>query len=129
MRFRTGRRLTARAGLVGVVCGLTAGGCGSGAPYAESSRTQATVSGRVTAQGKPVTKGQIIFDPANVNRPTEPARTTELRADGTYDVTTLIGANRVTVAIPGRAAKAGFPYIQRSFDVKTGSNTFDVEIP
>jgi hypothetical protein len=129
MTFCRGRRPAASAGLLGLLFGLAAGGCGSGAPYAESSQTEATVSGRVTAQGKPVTKGQVIFDPANVNRKTVPARTAEIRKDGTYEVTTLIGANRVTVAIPGRLAKAGFPYVQQIYEVQSGSHTFDIAIP
>ena len=127
--FLTEPRAAARAALAGLLCGLAAGGCTPGAPYAESSLTEATVTGHVTSQGKPVAKGQVIFDPANINRPREAARTAQIREDGTYQVTTLIGTNRVTVAIPGRATKAGFPYIQHSFDVKAGSNSFDVTIP
>jgi hypothetical protein len=117
------------AALLLSLCALTDAGCGSGAPFAESSRTEGTVSGRVTAQGKPVTKGQVIFDPSNVNRRTEPARTAEIRKDGTYELKTLIGANRVTVAIPGPRSKSGFPYIQRVCEVKPGTNTFDFTMP
>jgi len=129
MTLRRGGRRAASAGLLALLCGLTTGGCGSGAPYAESSRTEATVSGRVTIEDKPVTNGQVIFDPANVKRPKEPARIAEIRKDGTYEVTTLIGANRVTIAIPGRRAKAGAPYVQRICDVQSGSNSFDITIP
>jgi len=129
MTLRRGRRPGASAAVLAVLCGLTACGCGSGAPYAESSLTEATVSGRVTLQGKPATKGQVIFDPANVKRRTEPARTAEIRKDGTYEVTTLIGANRVTVAIPGRVTKTGSPYVQQICDVQPGSNTLDIPIP
>ena len=126
---RRGRRTAVSAVWLALVCGLAAGGCGSGAPYAESSRTEARVTGRVTSQGKPVGKGQVIFDPSNVNRRTESARTAEIRKDGTYEVTTLIGANRVTVAIPARTGKAGFPYVQQTCDVRPGSNSFDITIP
>jgi len=129
MTSRRGRRPAPSVGLFALLCGLAAGGCGSGAPYAESSRTEATVSGRVTSNGEPVTKGQVIFDPANVNRRNEPARTAEIRKDGTYDVTTLIGANRVTVAIAGRRTKAGSPYVQQICEVRSGSNTFDITVP
>ena len=69
--------------------------------------------GRATSSGKPITEGRIIFDPAKVNRLTEVARTAEIGPDGTYKVTTLIGENRVTVAIPGRRMKAGAPDVQR----------------
>jgi hypothetical protein len=83
----------------------------------------------VIAQGKPIIKGQVVFDPANVNRPREPARTAEIRKDGTYEVTTLIGENRVTVAIPGRSRKAGAPYFQQIFNVQAEGNTFDITVP
>jgi hypothetical protein len=117
------------ASLIALLCALTIGGCSSGAPYAESSRTEGTVSGLVTLQGKPVTTGKVVFDPANINRPNEPAATAEIRKDGTFEVKTLIGANRVTVAIPGGHTKAGSPYVQKICEVRAGSNTFDITIP
>ena len=107
MTIRKDRLAAAGAGLIVLASELAAWGCGSGAPHAESSRTEARVTGRVTAAGKPVANGRVIFDPANVNRPSEPARTAEIGKDGTFEVTTLIGANRVTVAIPARASKKG----------------------
>lgn len=88
------------------------------------------MTGRVTSPGKPVSKGQIIFDPANVNRPGEPARTAEIRKDGSYEVKTLIGANRVTVSIPARPRKPGAPpYGQQICEVRAGSNAFDITLP
>ena len=87
------------------------------------------MTGRVTAAGKPVANGRVIFDPANVNRPSEQARTAEIGKDGTFEVTTLIGANRVTLAIPARASKKGAPYVQQVCEVQTGDNTFDIAIP
>ncbi|HKI20137.1 MAG TPA: hypothetical protein VKA15_19765 [Isosphaeraceae bacterium] len=119
----------ATAGLIVLACGLAPWGCGSGAPYAESSRTEAKVKGRVMSVGQPVAKGQVIFDPANVNRPAEPARTAEIRKDGTFEVTTLIGANRVTVAIPSRPRKKIAPYVQQVCEVHAGENTFDITLP
>jgi FlaG/FlaF family flagellin (archaellin) len=128
MSFVRGRRQAARVGLLAALVGTAAGGCRSDAPYAEASLAEATVSGRVTSGGTAVTKGQVIFDPANVKRKTVVARAAEIRSDGTYEVKTLIGANRVTVAIPDRRTKAGAPYFQRIFDVKSGSNTFDIPL-
>lgn len=125
--FLTGGRVG--VGLLVVLMGMAAGGCGSGAPRAESSLTEATVTGRVTTPGKPITKGQVIFDPANVNRPREAARTAEIGPDGSYKVTTLIGENRVTVAIPGRPMKKGTPYVQQTCRVQAGDNTFDIAVP
>ena len=129
MSFQRARRCARTAGLLVLSFGLGAGGCAPSVPYAESSQTEATVSGKVTLTDKPVTKGQVIFDPSNVNRRTEPARMAEIGKDGAYVVKTLIGANRVTVAIPGRQTKAGFPYVQQTFDVQSGTNTFDIAIP
>jgi hypothetical protein len=125
-----GRRAQFGTNLLVMLGGLVAAGCGSGAPYAESSRTEATVTGRVTTAGKPITQGQVIFDPANINRRGETARTAEIGPDGTYTITTLIGENRVTVAIPGRTRKAGSPYVQQVVNVKAGAdNTFDITVP
>lgn len=118
------------ARLLVIVCGLAADGCGSGRPYAESSLAEAAVAGRVTASGRPVARGKVVFDPANVNRPGEVARTAQIGPDGTYKVMALIGENRVTVAIPGRPTKAGSPPVQRTCDVKAGEeNTFDIALP
>jgi hypothetical protein len=123
------RRVGAHAGLLAVLCGLAAG-CRSGGPHAESSRTEATVTGRVESSGKPITKGRVIFDPANISRPGEPARTAEIGPDGTYKITTLIGENRVMVAIPGWRSKAGALRVQQICDVKAGEeNTFHITVP
>jgi hypothetical protein len=131
MTFRRHRHRAPSLALLALLCGLTGGGCGgSGAPYAESSKTEATVTGRVTSQGKPVTKGQVIFDPANINRSTEAARMAEIRKDGSYEVTTLIGENRVTLAIPARPKKkVGTPHFQKVYNVKSEGNTLDIEAP
>ncbi len=129
MMFAVGRGAGARAYRFAMLCGLATAGCSSGAPYAESSRATATVKGRVTSHDKPVTSGKVVFDPANVNRPNESAHTAEIGKDGTYEVTTLIGTNRVTVAIPGRPTKAAAPYVQQICEVASGSNTFDIAIP
>jgi len=111
-------------------CEIVAGGCGSGAPRAESSMTEASVTGTVSEQGKPVTQGKVISDPSNVNRKAEVARSADIRKDGTYEVKTLIGANRVTVSIPAKTMKKGSsPYVQRICDVQAGSNTFDITLP
>jgi hypothetical protein len=53
----------------------------------------------------------------------------DIKTDGTYEVKTLIGANQVTVVIPGRQTKASAPYVRKTYDVKAGTNTFDIEIP
>jgi hypothetical protein len=130
MAFCDQRRAGCWRGVLAILCVLASAGCDSGAPYAEASTTEATVTGRVTSSGKPLTRGRVIFDPSNVNRRSQAARTAAIGADGTYQVTTLIGENRVTVAIPGRHTKAGAPYVQQICDVKAGEqNTFDITVP
>jgi hypothetical protein len=115
--------------MIALLCGL-AQGCGPGGPRAEPSLVEATVTGRVESAGKPITKGRVLFDPANVNRPREAARTAEIGPDGTYKITTLIGENRVTVAIPGRPSKAGSLPVQLICDVKAGQeNSFPITVP
>ncbi len=52
----------------------------------------------------------------------------EIHQDGSYDVTTLVGANRVTVAIPSRSNKQGAPF-QRVCEVQIGDNSFDLAMP
>jgi hypothetical protein len=124
------RRTRTRAALLALVCGLAAVGCGPGRPHAESSLAEATVTGHVRSSGKPITKGQVIFDPANVNRPNVSARSSEIGPDGAYKVTTLIGENRVTVAIPGRRPNVGAPYVQQTCDVHAGEeNTLEINVP
>jgi hypothetical protein len=71
----------------------------------------------------------VIFDPANVNRRTATARTAEIRKDGTYEATTLIGENRVTVAIPRRTQQKAAPYVQKVYKVEPGGNTLDIAVP
>jgi hypothetical protein len=117
------------AGLLAAIAGLAAGGCGPGAPHAESSLAEGTVTGRVMSAGKPITRGRVILDPANVNRPREAARTAEIAEDGTYKATTLVGENRITVAIPGRPMKKGTPQVQRNIEVRAGENNLDITVP
>ncbi len=69
-------------------------GCGG-----SSHEETATVTGKVTYQGKPVTKGRIAFYPPN-GRPAMGA----IQSDGTYSLTTfepgdgaLLGNHRVTI--------------------------------
>ena len=79
-----------------VACGLlmlVAGGCGPSRP------ATATVSGRVTFNGKPVAAGQIVFYP-ETGRPAMSA----INADGRYHLTTfksgdgaMLGRHRVTI--------------------------------
>ncbi len=76
-------------------------GCdGGGKPSVESSTAEAKVHGTVKARGKPVTGGEVVFNPANEARKGAPARTAPIGKDGAYEVTTLVGANSLTISGP-----------------------------
>ncbi|MBN1395249.1 MAG: hypothetical protein JW959_09515 [Pirellulales bacterium] len=77
-----------------VVLGLFLNGCG------ESRPNTASVSGKVTYQGKPVTTGRITFYPVDGSRPAMAA----INEDGTYTLTTfdkgdgaMLGKHKVTI--------------------------------
>ena len=77
-----------------VLCALTVFGCGPKRPET------ASVSGRVTYQGKPVAEGRIVFHPEDGRRPAMAA----INSDGSYRLTTfesedgaLPGKHRVTI--------------------------------
>ena len=94
-------------------------------PSVATSSEEATVKGKVTINGKTATKGQVQFDPANYKRKDVAARNAPIGADGTYTIKTLTGENRVTVDSP---EKKGGDYSMRTFDVKSGENTFDIDV-
>ena len=104
--------------------GFAIGGCG-GTPNVDTSEVEATVNGTVKISGVPVKAGELIFDPANYQRPAN-KRTTEIK-DGAYTIKTLTGRN--IIKISGTIAKQK-PLLQQqtqSFEVKTGDNTFDMD--
>ncbi len=104
------------------------GGCGAqGKPPVNSSTTEAKVTGKVTVKGVLAKKGVVTFNPANYLRKTEAARDAPIRPDGTYEITTLVGENSVSVGgtgLPGETAYGFWTY-----DVKGGTNTYDIEVP
>jgi hypothetical protein len=116
-------------GLIGAWTLLAGWGCGGGsAPAVSSSMTEATVSGTVTIKGKPATKGEVSFDPANVSRNVG-ARTAPIGADGSYTVTTLLGGNVVRVATPETARDPALQFNETTFDVQSGTNKLDIVLP
>jgi hypothetical protein len=90
---------------------------------------EATVRGKVTQNGKPMPRAEIRFSPANINRKTASTVIARTSADGTYEVSTLVGEN--TVSLGGRAPRknARLQYTARTLDVKEGENTFDLNLP
>ncbi|WP_337177289.1 hypothetical protein [Paludisphaera sp.] len=121
------KRASRRTMALALAAGLTAGwGCGDGAPSVETSTAEATVQGKVTFNGKPVTKGEVTFDPSNHLRKNATTRSAALGADGTYTATTLVGANQVFVNSPElRKTEVG----TIEYDVRAGDNTLDIALP
>jgi hypothetical protein len=111
---------------------LLASGC-DGRPAVQSSTTEeGTVHGRVTVDGRPVTAGEVVFNPANHLRKMVPSRSAPIGADGTYTITTLTGSNSVMVsprAEPRARKKADtVPSKMIPLEVKPGDNPFDIEL-
>src|SRR5262249_35546580 len=69
-------------------------GGGGGPPPADTTTAEANVHGTITFKGKPVTKGEVAFDPSNYLRKNEASRRVEIGKDGSYSVKTLAGVNR-----------------------------------
>lgn len=107
---------------------VVAWGCGEGKPSVSTDTTEATVKGTVTVNGKPATKGEVVFDPANYLRKDAATRKTEIGAEGTYTIKTLVGGNTVRVLGPD-AEKVGSSYSSWDLDVKPGGQEFNIELP
>ena len=110
-----------------LVVTLACGGCVA-SNGASSSMAQAKVRGKVTLKGKPLTRAEIRFNPANVYRKNVPTAAATLGGDGSYEVTTLIGENTVTLSGRALGKNTQLQYTARSLDVKEGNNTFDVPL-
>lgn len=124
IRVRRGNVFLAAALLVWAA----AVGCGDGKPYHDTSLTEATVTGVVTAKGAPVTDGgTIMFNPSNSGR-IVPARTAPIGPDGRYTIKTYTGDNLVTYG--GEVAKKNRGVgLRRDYaNVASGENTFDFDI-
>ena len=105
-------------------------GCGPGGEVSVSnSSTSAAVKGTVKIQGKLAKGGEITFDPANVRRRDAPMTRVKISDDGHYEAETLIGVNSVTVDGP-QIKKANLAIANRKqFDVQSGDNEYNIEIP
>lgn len=120
--------LALAAAVLAGVAGCDGGSTSAPASASTSSTEEATVSGTVKVAGKAASGGEVVFDPSNLNRKVG-SRRAKVGADGRYEIKTFVGANTVTLA--GKASKdspkAG--YYSKSFDVQSGSNTFDIDAP
>ena len=115
--------------LILVVCSLSSGGCGDGAPSVSGSLSEGTVTGLVTLQGKPVSTGQVKFNPANSSRKDAAQRSASIGPDGRYTLKTLIGDNTAVPVIPNIGRKGDLRRAQKSITVASGDNSLDIDIP
>ena len=118
-----------RAGLSAPLVLAFAWGCGDSPPSVTSSKTEATVKGAVTIDGKPATAGSIVFDSSNISRPDAKPAEAPIGKDGTYSVKTFTGENQVK--LKGNdliKARPELQYERRTFNVQSGENTFNFEV-
>ena len=104
-------------------------GC-DGTPPASSSTDQAKVKGKLTLKGQPLAKVEVRFNAANINRKSAPTAMAITNDDGSYEITTLVGDN--TISLGGAAVtrySRQLAYFNRSVDVQAGENTVDLTIP
>jgi hypothetical protein len=114
------------AGVASLALAAT-GGCGEGKPSVSASTTEAKVTGKVSVKGVPAKKGTISFNPANYRRKNEAARMAPIAADGSYEVTTLVGENQVRVGGTGLPGEPS--YDSWTYDVKEGTNVYNLDLP
>jgi hypothetical protein len=104
-------------------------GCENSAkPSVDTSNTEATVKGTITFKGKPVTKGEVSFDPSNYKR-NVPANRVQIGPDGSYQVKTLVGENRVSFAIREMMRDPKLQDLSLIYQIKDGENTINLDLP
>lgn len=111
------------------IMALVGAGCGEGRPSVSTSSQEAKVSGKVTIRGKPMKGGEIRFNPANYQRPNAPMRTGKIGGDGTFEVTTLVGHNGVSLSGPDIRKDPTLAYANTSIEVESGGSTLNIELP
>ena len=108
---------------------VAAWGCSDSKPSVESSTAEAKVTGTVKVYGKPMTSGTVTLDPINYARANAGTRKGEIKSDGTYEVTTLVGKNQVRVAGPEITKNPGLGYANETIDVPSGGTTYEIILP
>ena len=108
---------------------VAAWGCSDGAPSVETSTAEAKVTGTVKVNGKPMTSGTVTLDPSNARGKSVGQRTGEIKSDGTYEVTTLVGKNSVRVSGPEITKNPGLGYANETIDVPSSGTTHDIILP
>lgn len=109
---------------------MAAWGCGESrqGDRGTTPKAEATVTGKVTINGKPAQKGHITFEPLDANGLPTGSKAAEVGKDGTYTITTQTGSNDITAASTGDPA-ADASYNKTNFDVQPGSNTLNLDLP
>jgi hypothetical protein len=107
---------------------VAAWGC-SDKPSVESSTAEAKVTGTVQVYGKPMTSGTVTLDPINYARANAGTRKGEIKSDGTYEVTTLVGKNRVMVDGPEIIKNPEVRYANYTVEVPSGGTTYNIILP
>ena len=107
---------------------VAAWGC-SDRPGVVSSTAEAKVTGTVKVNGKPMTSGTVTLNPSNYARENAAPRTGQIKSDGTYEVTTLVGKNGVLVAGPEITRNPGLGYANETIDVPSTGMTHDIVLP
>jgi hypothetical protein len=108
---------------------VAAWGCSDGKPAVDSSTAEAKVTGTVKVYGKPMTSGTVTLDPINYARANVGTRKGEIKSDGTYEVTTLVGKNRVMVDGPEIIKNPEVRYANYTVEVPSGGTTYDIILP
>jgi hypothetical protein len=108
---------------------VAAWGCSDGTPSVDSSTAEAKVTGTVKVNGKPMTSGTVTLDPSNYARKDAGPRTGEIKSDGTYEVTTLVGKNLLRVNGPEITKNPELGYANETIDVPSGGTTKDIILP
>ena len=107
---------------------VAAWGC-SGRPAVDSSTAEAKVTGTVKVNGKPMTSGTVTLDPSNYARKDAEPRVGQIKSDGSYEVTTLVGKNLVRVNGPEITKNPGLGYANETIDVPSSGMTHDIVLP
>jgi hypothetical protein len=104
-------------------------GCDPGAPRVDGTLEEVTVQGTVKVRGKPLSGGEVHFNPSNSRRRVG-GRDAPIGKDGRYTVKTLRGQNVVSVTPPAAArtkAYFGLEYEEKALDIKPGETTIDLD--
>jgi hypothetical protein len=106
---------------------IVGNGCGDGKPSVDTSLTEATVTGIVTARGVPATGGTIQFNPSNSGR-IVPTRSAEIGPDGRYTIKTYTGDNQVTFGGEVATKNKGVGLRRDFATVQSGENSIDFDV-